>query len=428
MRPSRATRSVALSNCESEALLTLFSAMGLFRLALAWSVLVQHSRGHGFLGLGFLSGQLAVQSFFIISGFYMALVLNEKYTGPGRYWTFLQQRFLRLYPAYIIILLILLLLDGTTSLATGVPFVSLQPWFENSHVITPAMAVLFVETNLNLLGQDLFSLLQLDQVTGHLSFFNTTGHPTMSAHYFLLNRPSWTLGVELSFYILAPLLVCRSARLQTSVLLASLVLRCLVPYLIEGKPLGSYVLGSGTPWTYVFFPSNLCFFLAGSLGYLFYRRNRSWIEATLSSRKWILFLFGAFVVTYNRLPMTHLLYLIFIPIVCLMVPVLFAVTRNNHSDRLIGELSYPFYLIHEHVLFYMHNLFADRAQWIYVPCCVALTMLLSYLFYRFIETKTEHYREGLYQRAKNKKLNSKKAPMLNTTISQVVSEPSLPPS
>jgi len=389
--------------------------MGLFRLALAWSVLIEHSRGHGFFGLGFLTGRLAVQSFFIISGFYMALVLNEKYTGPGRYWTFLQQRFLRLYPAYIIILVILLLLDGTTSLITGVPFVSLQPWFENSHVITPATFLLFIETNLNLLGQDVISLLQLDQVTGQLSFFNTTGHPVVSAHYFLLNRPSWTLGVELSFYLLAPLLVCRSAKLQVSVLLASLVFRCLLPYLLEGKTLWAYVLGAGTPWTYIFFPTNLCFFLAGSLGYLFYKRNRSWIEATLPSHKWIFFVFGAFVVTYNRLPLSHQLYLILMPMVWLMVPLLFAATRTNHVDRLIGELSYPFYLIHEHVLFYMQGVFANRAQWIYAPCCIALTMLLSYLFYRFIETKTEHYRESLYQRAKNKNLVPEKTPLASTS-------------
>src|SRR5450755_3866284 len=101
--------------------------MGLFRLALAWSVLLGHSGGHGFFGLAFLDRQLAVQCFFIISGFYMALVLNEKYTGPGRYWTFVQQRFLRLYPTYLIILAVILLLDGVISLSSGVPYASMQP-------------------------------------------------------------------------------------------------------------------------------------------------------------------------------------------------------------------------------------------------------------------------------------------------------------
>ena len=252
--------------------------MGLFRLALACSVLLEHSKGHGLFGLGFITGRLAVQSFFIISGFYMALVLNEKYLGPGRYWTFLQQRFLRLYPAYIIILFIILLVDGVSSMVTKTPFGCYQPWFQNGHLLSPSAWILLIENNLNLLGQDMVSLLQLDQTTGTLSFFNTTGHRLLTAHFFFVNRPSWTLGVELAFYLLAPLLVCRSAMLQATVLLVSLALRCCLPYWIEGQSLWTYLTSEGIPWTYAFFPSNLCFFMAGSLGYLFYKQNRSRID------------------------------------------------------------------------------------------------------------------------------------------------------
>jgi peptidoglycan/LPS O-acetylase OafA/YrhL len=379
--------------------------MGLFRLALAWSVLLGHSGGHGFFGLAFLDRQLAVQCFFIISGFYMALVLNEKYTGPGSYWTFVQQRFLRLYPTYLIILLAILLIDGSVSLVSGTPFGSIQPWSENSHIITPASLAILSEANLLILGQDMVSLLQFDRATGDLSFFNHTGNPVVSAHYFFLNRPSWSLGVELCFYLIAPFLVCRSAKLQILVLLTSVASRWLL----------SSLLGQQTPWNYVFFPSNLCFFLAGSIGYLFYKRYRARIEAAIPSYQWTFFIFALFVVTYNRLPKAEQLYVIMIPLVCLMVPLLFAATRNNRVDRLIGELSYPFYLIHLHLLWYMHILFANRAQWIYAPACVALTMLLSYLFYRFIETKTEHYRESLYQKSKNKRLVLEKMPLASAS-------------
>jgi len=384
--------------------------MGIFRLALAWSVLLGHSGGHGFFGLAFIDRQLAVECFFVISGFYMGLVLNEKYLGPGRYWTFVQQRFLRLYPTYLIILLAILLLDGTVSLVNGTPFASMQPWAENIRVLTPGTVALFIEANLLILGQDVISLLQLDQVTGQLSFFNHTGNPALSVHYFYLNRPSWSLGVEFCFYLLAPFLVCRSAKLQASVLLGSVALRFVLVYLFGDK----------TPWTYTFFPPNLCFFMAGSLGYLFYKQYRARMEAALPSYRWTFFLFAVFVVTYNRLPMAHQLYLVLIPLVCVMVPTLFAATRNNHLDRLIGELSYPFYLIHEHVLIYMNSLFANRAQWIYAPFCVALTLLLSYLFYRFIELRTERYREGLYKKAKNKKLISKEASLSTATSAPVV--------
>ena len=394
--------------------------MGLFRLALACSVLLEHSKGHGFFGLGFLTGRLAVQSFFIISGFYMALVLNEKYLGPGRYWTFLQQRFLRLYPAYIFIVLVILLADGISSMVTGAPFGCYEPWFHCGHLLSPGAIALFVENNLNLLGQDWVALLQVDKVTGAVTFFGTPGHPFLTAHYFFVNRPSWTLGVELAFYLYAPLLVCRSIKVQASVVLASLALRFLLADLIDGQSLWAYLQGEGTPWTYVFFPSNLCFFLAGSIGYQFYKRRRSWIEATVTSHKWIFLVFGVFVATYNRLPMSQYLYVILIPAVCVMVPMLFAATRNHHLDRLVGELSYPFYLIHLHVLLYMEILFAHRAQWIYAPTCVAVTLVLSWLFYRFVETRTEHYREGLYRKAKQRGVVTNREPIVTAPSPQIV--------
>jgi peptidoglycan/LPS O-acetylase OafA/YrhL len=52
--------------------------MGTLRLFLALSV----AFGHFGMPLGLLTSDIAVQSFFVISGFYMALVLNEKYE-PG---------------------------------------------------------------------------------------------------------------------------------------------------------------------------------------------------------------------------------------------------------------------------------------------------------------------------------------------------------
>jgi peptidoglycan/LPS O-acetylase OafA/YrhL len=209
------------------------------------------------------------------------------------------------------------------------------------------------------------------------------------------------LSVEFFFYLLAPLLVCRGIVLQAAVLLASVIFRFWLVHLL-GR-------GVGEAWTYAFFPPNLCFFLAGSLGYVFYKHFRPRLEATLPSYRWTFYLFAAFFVTYNRLPKAHELYLVFIPLVCLMVPVLFCATRKNRVDRLIGELSFPFYLIHEHILIYMKSIFvsikssyADHLPVLYAPCCAFTTLLLAWLFYRFIETRTERYREGLFRRFSDK--------------------------
>src|SRR5208337_4295200 len=72
--------------------------MGLLRLLLAVSVVLVHTRGC--FGFRPLAAAEAVQTFYMISGFYMAMILIEKYRGPDSYRLFLSNRFLRIYPIY----------------------------------------------------------------------------------------------------------------------------------------------------------------------------------------------------------------------------------------------------------------------------------------------------------------------------------------
>lgn len=74
--------------------------MGLIRVLLALAVLLSHlPLAHYHI----LSGGLAVQAFFIISGFYMALVLDGKYRDAGLFYS---NRLLRLAPTYLIMLVL----------------------------------------------------------------------------------------------------------------------------------------------------------------------------------------------------------------------------------------------------------------------------------------------------------------------------------
>ena len=78
--------------------------MGKLRLLLALAVVAAHY-GPVF-GTKLVGGEVAVKSFFMISGFYMSLVLNEKYVKEkSSYALFISNRFLRLYPIYWVILL-----------------------------------------------------------------------------------------------------------------------------------------------------------------------------------------------------------------------------------------------------------------------------------------------------------------------------------
>jgi peptidoglycan/LPS O-acetylase OafA/YrhL len=76
--------------------------MGTIRYLLAFSVLITHSK---FLGKLMPPGDIAVQLFFIISGFYMALILNTKYKSHTL--AFYKNRFLRLYPIYFFVLIVI---------------------------------------------------------------------------------------------------------------------------------------------------------------------------------------------------------------------------------------------------------------------------------------------------------------------------------
>ena len=94
--------------------------MGIFRLLLAFSVVVIHSNPEP---TWFMDGKLAVRVFYIISGFYMTLILNEKYIGQNSsYKLFITNRLLRLYPIYWVILLLTLITGFTNGL--------LDPYFK----------------------------------------------------------------------------------------------------------------------------------------------------------------------------------------------------------------------------------------------------------------------------------------------------------
>ncbi len=367
--------------------------MGVLRLFLALSVLLGHTRGHGFFGLSFLDRELAVQTFFIISGFYMALVLNEKYTQTGRYKTFIQQRFFRLYPTYLIIGVLILFIDAIVFLCTGNFWGSLKAWHDYGTLLSPGALVFMVVENFIILGQDWVMLLQLDQSTGSLYF--SIADPVVKpvgAMVFLLNGPGWSLSVEFIFYLLAPFLVCRSLRVQLGVLFAGLVIREAMYYMIKFDAFH---------WIYSPFPPNLYFFMAGSLAYVLYKNYGEQLKKTAATHWWIFVIFVLFGLTYSRLPYAHQLYLVWLPLVFVAVPALFALTKKNHTDRLIGELSFPCYLIHAHVLMFTMPFFAPKnLQWMMGPVSVAMTVVLAYLFYQLIESRTERFREGLYKKSR----------------------------
>jgi len=290
--------------------------MGTLRFLLAFSV------AYGHLGkpLSFPTSDIAVQSFFVISGFYMALVLNEKY-GPNSYWLFISNRLLRLWPAYIVVLLLSLAVARNWQ-----PVFALN-WTDISF---------FVGSQLLILGQDLY-----------LFLFVNDGSLAFTAHYTEVSEPlytfapipqAWTLGLEIYFYLLAPFLVRRGPVFIAAVIAASLMLRMLLQ--------AAFGL-SGQPWSFRFFPSEIALFMAGSLGY-YVASSRSETQRRLAKTLLSLAAASLFVsLAINRWDgIPRLASLSLLALVIVGVPRLFEMTRDIAWDKYVGELSYPLYICH----------------------------------------------------------------------------------
>ena len=192
--------------------------MGALRFILAMSVAYGHAGD--FLGFPLIPGDTAVQCFYAVSGFYMALILNEKYRPElSSYFLFISNRFARLFPAYAAVLCLTLLFAAVSS--AELPFVS--RWHS-----LPALdwwsAVFLIGSQILMWGQDLYFYLTLK--AGALTFwpdFHTAPEPIIPL---LVIPQGWTLGLEFSFYLIAPFIVRRSAAAIVSVLAAS---SCVAP-------------------------------------------------------------------------------------------------------------------------------------------------------------------------------------------------------
>ena len=351
--------------------------MGLLRLLLAMSVLLGHAGGiYGLQtvtgGSAILTnGDTAVQSFYVISGFYMALILSGKYTSA---WVFWFSRYMRLAPLYIAIsaatLLVVFTTQGSLRGYDGADF---------------RTAVLAAISNITLIGQDIWMFFAYDVGRQSLVFMPDilsgglagAGEALRPGWSFLLIEQGWSIGVEVWFYLLAPFLITRSIRFMVFFFLLSWTVRLGLHELLGWQD---------DPWKYRFFPSELSNFLLGSIAFRFYERKK--LIAPNRVLRWTLFLtLVALCVAYTHLPggNTEKRW-IFVLLVALFLPSIFALTRDWTLDRLVGELSYPVYLVHILVL-----LVLPASVWI-GTVCLALSIAFGLAWNRFVEVRIDDWR------------------------------------
>jgi peptidoglycan/LPS O-acetylase OafA/YrhL len=374
--------------------------MGLLRLVLAVSVLLAHMGNFVYhtkktlLGFTFIDSAVAVQCFFMLSGFYMALVLNEKYRGPGSYFTFITQRFFRLFPTYWLVLggiLLAELLIAATHGNRHENTYTLQFWLKDYSILAwPTWAVLGV-SNLTLFGLNDISPLFVNQVNGHLC---VAAHAaSMPASAYTIDPPAWSLGVEVFFYLFAPFLVRRTVAWQATLFFGLAGLRLGLEYGLHIPYL---------PYIFVSAPLQFPFFLAGSLAYRLYRNRASFPRLYARSGLPWLFLLILISLFYHRLPFAKSAWVALYPVLFISIPALFALTRNNFWDRQIGELSYPFYLIHYFVI-ELANVAADYITFptsLVTPACLVVTFAFSIAITQLFENRVDRFRASLFRRSK----------------------------
>ena len=271
----------------------------------------------------------------------MTLILNEKYVGVNNsYKLFISNRFLRLYPIYWIVLFLTIAYCVAIAIHShGKNWGNLDIYADYFDSMSLGSFGFMVFTNLFLFLQDIVMFLGLDTTTGHLFPTANFRETNPMLYGFLLIPQAWTIGIEITFYLIAPFLVRRKLKIIIPLIILSLILR-LVLYFQLGL--------QHDPWTYPFFPTEIVFFLLGIVSYHMYKKLRT-LEIKNTYLKLIWFGILGFTVFYNFIPVPAKSFLYLVAFFTAL-PFVFILTKNWKRDSYIGELSYPIYISHMLIL------------------------------------------------------------------------------
>jgi peptidoglycan/LPS O-acetylase OafA/YrhL len=328
----------------------------LLRLALAIIVFIVHA---SFLSSSllirplenYLSSELAVKSFFVISGF----LIFMSYENSQSVLSYFSKRIRRIYPAYLFVIIVSIFLGANF---TTVP--------ENEY----------------------WSANTLKYLIANLTFLNFL-QPTLPGLFVdninpAVNGALWTLKIEVMFYFAVPFIVFWFKRFGRLPMMTSLFF-------------GSVI------YSYAFFvaaqshrgvafvelqrqlPGQLTFFIIGAAGYYYFE----------VFKKYALYLVLLAVIVF--LLKAHLPWIIFEPIAIGILVIYFATIFPCLGNLgKYGDFSYGIYILHFPILQLLiaNRVFADSPI-LFIAVTSALILLFSILLWHFVEKpflrKTAHY-------------------------------------
>ena len=206
----------------------------------------------------------------------------------------------------------------------------LAPYIAFTPLLNPVTTATLVFSNLFIFGQDVISFLGFNMHTGGF-IFNSQGGVEFD---FMLLPQSWSLSLELFFYLLVPFLAVKNIRLTIGIIAVSVIARFVL-----------YSHGYNyIPWNTRFFPFELAFFLIGGISYEIYKKikNISFSKQLLSGL-WIALLL--ITIFYQYFPDEDVKRWIYYTLFAVALPFIFHHTKNYKWDRYVGELSYPLFLV-----------------------------------------------------------------------------------
>ena len=298
--------------------------MGTIRFLLALAVVCAHVGKLPFTVP--LGGLLAVQSFYVISGFLIALVWDRRYSRlPNGLSLFYANRAARIYLTYWAVLAI------SVAIAIGVRLlISDLP----THVIIgppPGLRLYSLFTNLWIFGSS--QAYWMGWADGSLYYtmdFTSSPFPVWRT---MTLGPAWTLDLELTFYLLAPFLVSRGWRTIFAIIALSFIAR-----------FSWYAMGhDADPWNYRFFPFEIGLFVLGIASY----RISKWMAWRPPPP--LLYLIFAFavgsIVGFDRLGYSSSCF-VYLFVFAALLPYVFALTHAWKVDCFLADISFPLYLAH----------------------------------------------------------------------------------
>lgn len=327
--------------------------------------------------------------FFVISGFYMQMVLHEKYTPTklgSRWWIrFYQARYFRLFPAYFACLVLTVLAAIFASHANHKLFAPLSAWSAMASLEQSlsnfALWGWAVFSNLTMLLQEFASVLA---VRNGESVLTLNWSRTDFIVWDVLALPhGWSLGVELLFYLLAPFILNLTSRWLVFLFVLGLIVKIGAVSLLGGY------------WNIRLLPFFLVNFMAGAMSYRFGQSFRypAWVAFVL--------LFAVVLVLPSLFDDAELSW-VSLALAAIAIPVAFQATKGSAYDSFIGELSYPFYVFHLLCLaitsFIIQRFGIHTKGAVLAAVALALTIIVSIVVFkiesRFLEPWRKRFGQG----------------------------------